>query len=119
MTPFSVTKRVKKGYILIPTIFSMMFIAMLPNAFQDYDPCIGTWYRTNKFFNLCIYRLRPRFMLASYRNSCLLIIVFLMLVILTTCIDLFSTACTHFGLMISTKKTEVMYQTAPRKTVYR
>ena len=29
--------------------------------------------------------------------------------------DLFSTACTNFGLTISTKKTEVMYQPAPGK----
>ena len=35
--PFSVTNRVKQGCVMAPKLFSMMFSAMLTNAFQDVD----------------------------------------------------------------------------------
>ena len=31
------------------------------------------------------------------------------------CVDMFSRACTHFGITVSTKKTEVLHQPAPGK----
>ena len=35
--PFPVTNRVKRGCVMAPTLFSMMFSAMLTDAFQDID----------------------------------------------------------------------------------
>ena len=35
--PFPVTNRVKQGCVLAPTLFSMLFFAMLTDAFQDCD----------------------------------------------------------------------------------
>ena len=35
--PFEVTNGVKQGCVLAPTLFSMMFSAMLMDAFQDSD----------------------------------------------------------------------------------
>ena len=35
--PFPVTNRVQKGCVMVPTLFSMMFSAMLTDAFQDVD----------------------------------------------------------------------------------
>jgi len=52
-TLFSVTSGVKQGYVMLPTLFSMMFAAMLTDAFQDSDPGRGIRYRTErKLFNL-------------------------------------------------------------------
>ena len=34
--PFEVTNGVKQGYVMAPTLFSMMSSAMLMNAFQDW-----------------------------------------------------------------------------------
>ena len=33
--PYPVTNRVKQGYVMAPTLFSMMFSAKLTDAFQD------------------------------------------------------------------------------------
>ena len=35
--PFEVTNGVKQGCVMAPTLFSMMFFAMLMDAFQDSD----------------------------------------------------------------------------------
>ena len=35
--PFPVTNGVKQGCVMSPTLFSMMFSAMLTDAFQDVD----------------------------------------------------------------------------------
>ena len=35
--PFLVTNRVKQGCVMAPTLFSMMFSALLTDAFQDVD----------------------------------------------------------------------------------
>ena len=51
--PFPVTNAVKQGCILAPTLFSMMFSAMLTDAFQDDDNGIPIRYRFDgKLFNL-------------------------------------------------------------------
>ena len=43
--PFPVTNGVKQGCVLAPTLFSMMFSAMLTAAFQDGDNVIPIRYR--------------------------------------------------------------------------
>ena len=51
--PFTVTNGVKQGCVLAPTLFSMMFSAMLTAAFQDGDNGIPIRYRFDgKLFNL-------------------------------------------------------------------
>ena len=50
--PFPVTNGVKQGCVLIQTLFSIMFSAMLTAAFQDSDNGIPIRYRFDgKFFN--------------------------------------------------------------------
>ena len=51
--PFPVTNRVKQGCVLASTLFSMMFSAMLTDAFQDGDNGIPIRYHFDgKLFNL-------------------------------------------------------------------
>ena len=50
--PFPVTNGVKQGCVLASTLFSMMFSAMLTDAFQDGDNGIPIRYRFDgKQFN--------------------------------------------------------------------
>ena len=51
--PFPVTKGVKQGCVLASTLFSMMFSAMITDAFQDGDNGIPIRYRFDgKLFHL-------------------------------------------------------------------
>ena len=50
--PFPVTNGVKQGCVLASTLFSMMFSAMLTDAFQDGDNCIPLYRFDGKLFNL-------------------------------------------------------------------
>ena len=51
--PFPVTNGIKQGCVLASTLFSMMFSAMLTDAFQDGDNDIPIRYRLDgKLFNL-------------------------------------------------------------------
>ena len=51
--PFPVTNGVKQGCVMAPTLFSMMFSAMLTDAFQDVDAGFPTRYRFDgKLLNL-------------------------------------------------------------------
>ena len=51
--PFPVTNGVKQGCVLASILFSMMFSAMLTDAFQDGDNGIPIRYRFDgKLFNL-------------------------------------------------------------------
>ena len=43
--PFPVTNGVKQGCVMVPTLFSMMFSAMLTYAFQDVDAGFPIMYR--------------------------------------------------------------------------
>ena len=51
--PFPVTNAVKQGCVMAPTLFSMMFSAMLIDAFQDVDAGFQIKYRFDgKLLNL-------------------------------------------------------------------
>ena len=51
--PFPVTNGVKQGCVMAPTLFSMMFSAMLTDAFQDVDAGLPIRYRFDgKLLNL-------------------------------------------------------------------
>ena len=115
--PFQVTNGVKQGCVLAPTLFSLMFSAMLTDAFRETSPGIPIRYRCDgKLFN-------PRRLQAVTKVT---ETVIRDLLFADDCalnatkeqemqqeMDEFSSACNNFGLTISTKKTEVMYQPAP------
>ena len=51
--PFEVTNGVKQGCVMAPTLFSMMFSAMLMDAFEDSATSFPLRYRFDgKIFNL-------------------------------------------------------------------
>ena len=113
---FAVTNGVKQGCVLAPTLFSMVFSAMLTDAFSD-DTGIPIKYRTDgKLFNQ-----RRLHAITKVKETVIRDFLFAddcALNALTeqdmqTTVDKFSTACDNFGLTISTVKTEVMHQPAP------
>lgn len=97
-------------------LFSMLFTAMLTDAFSEEDPGIKLRYRTDGN-STCV----PSSHYKGERNSAkgLLFADDCSLnnhteVEMRTTVDKFSTACAKFDLTISnSKKTEVMYQPAP------
>ena len=117
-TPFPVTNEVKQGCVLAPTLFSMMFSDMLTDAFREAKPGMDIRYRTDgRLFNLRRLQAKTKIHVDKLRDF----------LFADDCalnagsaedmqhsMDLFSNACSNFGLTISTKKTEVMYQPAPK-----
>ena len=115
--PFTVTNGVKQGCVLAPTLFSLMFSAMLTEAFRDEGVGVNLRYRTDgKLFNLRRLHAKTKVMTDIIRD----------LLFADDCalnaaseadmqcsVNLFSSACTNFGLTINTKKTEVLHQPAP------
>ena len=117
--PILVTNGVKQGCVLAPTLFSMMFSAMLAEAFGDNSDGIPIRFRTDgKLFNL--RRLHAK---SKVKMDCVRDLLFADDCALNAgsepempqSMDKLSSACNAFGLTISTKKTEVMFQPAPSK----
>lgn len=113
---FSVTNGIKKGCVLAPTLFSMMFSAMLSDAFQNSSLGVSLRYRTDgKLFNL--QRLQ---VVTKIKETVLRDLVFADNCALNAgseqemlaSMDKFTAACDNFGLLINTKKNEVMHQPA-------
>ena len=116
---FPVTNGVKQGCVLAPTLFSMMFIAMLSDAFCNNAESMKIKFRTDgRLFNLRRLQAKTKVQEESVRD----------MLFADDCalndateaqmqqsMDCFSTACDNFGLTISTKKTEVLHQPAPQK----
>jgi len=116
---FPVSNGVKQGCVLAPTLFSMMFSAMLCDAFTSSDPGVDIHYRTDgKLYN-------PRRLKAVTKVSNTIIRDLLFADdcalnantedAMQQSMNRLAAACDNFGLTISTKKTEVMYQPAPGK----
>ena len=114
---FPVTNGFKQGCVLVLTLFSMMFSAMLSDAFRDCEPGINIRYRSHG--KLCNPR-RPQ-AVTTVKETVIRNFLFA-----DDCsfnagdeqemqlqMDRFSSACDNFGLTISTKRTEVMFQPAP------
>ena len=115
--PFPVSNGVKQGCVLAPTLFSMVFSAMLSDAFRDCESGINIRYRSDgKLFNLRKLQAVTKIKETIVRD----------LLFADDCalnagdeqemqqyMDKLSSACDNFSLTISTKKTEVMYQPAP------
>ena len=116
---FPVTNGVKQGCVLAPTLFSMMFSAMLTDAFRSSEEGVHIRYRTDgRLFNLRRLQAATKVKETVIRD----------LLFADDCalnassepemqceMDRFSQACDNFGLTISTKKTEVIYKPAPGK----
>lgn len=114
---FPVTNGVKQGCVLAPTLFSMMFSAMLSDAFQDSQDGIQIKYRMDgKLFNSrrlqAITKIKQQLVKDFlFADDCALSATSEEKMQLE--LDRFETACNNYGLTISTKKTEVMYQPSP------
>ena len=117
--PFSVTNGVKQGCVLAPTLFSMMFSAMLTAAFQDGDNDIPIRYRFDgKLFNL-------RRLQAKSNVQTEVLVEFLLADDMTKGapteakiqkgVDQVSDSCDNYGLTISKKRPRWFYQPAPGK----
>ena len=113
---FPVTNGVKQDCVLAPMLFSLTFSAMLIDAFSEASPDIPIRYRCDgKLFN-------PRRLKAvtKVEDTVIRDLLFADDYTLNASTEQemhlemyrFSTACENFGLTISTKKTEVMYQPA-------
>lgn len=115
---FAVTNGVKQGCVLAPTLFSMMFSAMLIDAYKDTSYGVDVRYRYDGggLYNQARLKAKTKVNSFSARDF-----LFADDCALNACseadmqasMDLFSNACTNFGLTISTAKTEVLYQPAP------
>lgn len=117
---FPVTNGVKQGCVLAPTLFSMIFSAMLSDAFPDEEENgVRIKFRTDgNLFNL--RRLQAKTKVQEDTVHDLLFADDCALNAPTAekmqnSVSHFSTSCRNFGFTINTKKTEVMHQPAPQK----
>ncbi|VDM02210.1 unnamed protein product [Schistocephalus solidus] len=114
---FAVTKGVKQGCVLAPTLFSFLFSAILIDAYPVKQPGIRIAYITDG------HLLNSRRMQASTHVSTTTVhdLLFADDCTLNTVteedmqrsMDLFAAGCADFGLTISTAKTVVMHQLPP------
>nr|VZI37203.1 unnamed protein product [Spirometra erinaceieuropaei] len=114
---FAVINGVKHGCTLAPTLFSLIFTAMLIDAYHDESPGICFAYRTDGHllnhrkihFQSHVSTTTVHELLFS--NDCALNA--------STegdmqrSMDLFFSACENFGLVIKTEKTVIMHQPPP------
>ncbi|KAI8491883.1 hypothetical protein Bbelb_302560 [Branchiostoma belcheri] len=118
-TAFPVTNGVKQGCVLAPTLFSIVFTAMLTDAFHGTKEGIDIKYRTDgKLLNqrrlLALTKVKHTVLKDFlFADDCALNATSGQDMQVST--DRFSGACDNFGLIISTKKTEVLYQPRPGK----
>ena len=111
--PFEVTNGVKQGCVLAPTLFSMMFSAMLMDAVQDSGTGFPIRYRfVGNIFNLSRLQAKTKVLdellyaddmekNASSEAE------------MQRAMDQVSQSCDNYDLTIGTKTTEVVHQPAP------
>nr|VZI45390.1 unnamed protein product [Spirometra erinaceieuropaei] len=114
---FAVTNGVKQGCVLAPTLFSLMFSAMLMDAYRDERPGIRIAYRTDgHLLNRRRMNFQSRVSTATvhelhFADDCALNTT--SEAEMQRSMDLFSAACENFGLAINTQKTVVMHPPPP------
>ena len=119
--PFEVTNGVKQGCVLAPTLFSMMFSAMLMDAFQDSDTGFPIRYR----FDGNIFNLRRLQAKTKVQTDVLDELLYAddmdknanTEAKMQRAIDQVSQSCDNYDLTISTKKDRGCTPTSPRKTI--
>ena len=112
---FSVTKGVKQGCVLAPTLFSIFLSAMLDDPFRDMGDGVYIQYRQSAdLFNVAHFRAKTnttpilmRELLFADDNA---LLVAHSAEEMQKIVDAFSNASKKFGLKINIKKTEVLYQ---------
>ena len=117
--PFEVTNGVKQGCVLAPTLFSMMFSAMLMDAFQDSDTGFPIRYR----FDGNVFNLRRLQAKTKVQTDVLDELLYAddmdknanTEAKMQRAMDQVSQSCDNYDLTISTKKTEVVHQPVPGK----
>ena len=115
--PFQVSNGVKQDCVLAPTLFSILFTAMLFDAFSDCDRGVSIQFRTDgKLFNLQRLQAKTKVFEATLRellfaDDCALVPHSHKAMQYIT--DRFEAACRPFGLTISLGKTEAMFQPSP------
>ena len=104
----------KQGCVLVPTLFSLKYSAMLSDAFCDMDVGTGIRYCTDGSpFNL---RLQAKTKVSTDTiNELLFADDFASEGEMQHAVDLFANVCHSFRLNISIKKTKVTHQTVPGK----
>ena len=118
--PFEVTNGVKQGCVLAPTLFSMMFSAMLMDAFQDSD----TGFPIRYHFDGNIFNLRRLQAKTKVQTDVLDELLYAddmdknanTEAKMQRAMDQVSQSCDNYDLTISTKKTGCT-PTSPRKTI--
>ena len=116
--PFQVTNGVKQECVLAPALYSLVFSAMLTEALNHSSSGIPITYRCDgKLFNL--RRLQAITKIEEISIINLLFADDCTLKAITEHqiqreLDQFSSSWENFGLNINTKKTDVMYQPAPK-----
>ncbi|BHF62470.1 hypothetical protein SprV_0200545200 [Sparganum proliferum] len=110
-------QRSEAGCVLAPTLFSLMFSAMLMDAYRDGRPGIRIAYRTDgQLLNQRRMHFQSRVSTTTvhellFADDCALNTT--SEEELQRSLDLFSAACANFGLVINTQKTVVMHQPPP------
>ncbi len=122
--PFPITNGVKQGCVLAQTLFSIFFSMMLKKAMEvldDDDDGVYVRYRMDgSLFNLRRLQAHTKTLeqlildLLFADDAALVAHTEQALQRLTSC---FADACRLFGLEVSLKKTEVLHQPAPKKSV--
>ena len=116
---FEVTNGVKQGCVLAPTLFSLVFTAMLSYAYSTADDDLLLRTRTDGgAFNLRRLQAKTKVTICPVRellfaDDCALVASSEEK--MQESLDHFSVACDNFGLTISAKKTEVLHQPAPHQ----
>ena len=118
--PFPISNGVKQGCVLAPTLFTIFFSMMLQRATEDLDDEDGVFirYRTDgSLFNLRRLQAHTKTLEQLIRellfadDAALVAHTETALQRVTSC---FAEAAQLFGLEVSLKKTEVLYQPAPQ-----
>ena len=113
---FPVSNGVKQGCVLAPTLFSFLFSMMLLSAFRSSDPGVEITYRSDGgLFNINRLKAKTKITKAIirdllYADDCA--IAAHSEGDLQSLTDSLSEATKRFGLTISIKKTEVLFQPA-------